>query len=118
MSNATERALNLKVVMCTLFRATQENAFFYTTEHKSLQTLVQSFHTRILFSIVRLKPNFVRTAIVFLLVFCSLILSLHAPETSQLSRYHPSLLVHTFSSNMLANLFRGYILPLGISPHF
>lgn len=41
-----------------------------------------------------------------------------APETSQLSRYHPSLLVHTFSSNMLTNLFRGYMLPLGISPHF
>jgi hypothetical protein len=54
----------------------------------------------------------------FLLVFCSLILSLQAPETSQLSRYHPSLLVQTFSSYMLTNPFRGYILPLGISPSF
>jgi hypothetical protein len=54
----------------------------------------------------------------FLLVFCSLILSLQTPETSQLSRYHPSLLVHTFSSNMLTNLFTGYMLPLGISPPF
>lgn len=80
MSNATEHAVTLKVVMCTLFRATQENTFFYTTEHKSLETLVQSFHTRILFSIVWLKPNIVRTAIVFLLVFSSSILSLQAPD--------------------------------------
>lgn len=109
--------LKLSKLLCVLhFEQHKKILFFNTTEHKSLETLLQSFHTRILFSIVWLKPNIVRTAIMFLLIFCSLILHLQAPETSQLSRYHPSLLVHTFSSNMLTNLFRGYILPLGISP--